>query len=193
MNKAFSLWALGHLPINHLFTPRSHHSSYCVKCLWPSQNSTVLPSLPYLSMNAFPHFFLPSVPSTYQHSSTLLAGRSFPYLYATLLAIYFSMTFSFCLSQAAFSAVFISQLSFSCALLQPCTLTCCLQCYSLSFSPLHLLHCSPPDASSGACKGTKNAVWVVKSVFVSKSIWDGNGKVSRLKEKKLNCLHSMFI
>lgn len=138
-------------------------------------------------------FFPPSVPSTYQHSSTLLTGRFCPYLYATLLAIYFSMTFSFCLSQAAFSAFFISQLSFSCALLQPCTLTCCLQCYSLSFSPLHLLHCSPPDASSGACKGTKNAVWVVKSVFVSKSIWDGKGKVSRLKEKKLNCLHSMFI
>lgn len=141
-------------------------------------------------MNAFPHFFPPSVPSTYQHSSTLLTGRFCPYLYATLLAIYFSMTFSFCLSQAAFSAVFISQLSFSCALLQPCTLTCCLQCYSLSFSPLHLLHCSPPDASSGACKGTKSSLGGKISICEQEHMrWKRESLKVKGKKTKLFALH----
>lgn len=145
-------------------TLRSHNSPSCVKSLWPNQNVPVVASLLPLLL-----------PSSSPSVSFLI---SFPLSYTL---------FHHCLSlsEEPFSDVFISQPSFSCSLLQPCTLTYRLQYCSVFFlfffNSLSLIHSGPFAAFSGRYR--EEAVWVVKEKKTFREL-----KQLKKKEREFVCL-----
>lgn len=161
MNKASWLRARGHLPINHLLTPHSHPTyPQCQKPLTQSEfHSCSLSPLPF----SFPIFlpfvscllpYLPPLPhclTVLSLSLSLLQSAGYTlwhhFVFLSVSSTLFSRLYLFLL--LSLGAVHFNSLS---------------SVLFLAFLPLCLLRSGLPAASSGACKRTKTAVWVVKSV-----------------------------